>query len=111
MRYFWDFNCTEETDFINWGNVTEGSQYSVTLFAKNIKNTPVTLTMRTENWIPVNASTYLSVDWNYLGEILQPEAAAPTSIVFYLQVAEDAGGIEDFSFDLVIDADEYPPES
>jgi hypothetical protein len=101
VKFYWDEACTKEATQLDWGTLTPGATYGVTLFCKNIKNTPVTLNLTTNNWNPPNANQYLHGDWNYTaGTIIQPEQTIP--IQFQLTVNTNITGIDHFSFDYVI---------
>jgi len=109
VKFFWDRECTNEATEIDWGTLTPGNTYGVTLFCKNIKNTPVTLNLTTNNWNPPNASQYLYADWNYTGSVIQPGEVIP--IQFQLTVSIDITGVDAFSFDFIIGVTEYQPQS
>jgi len=107
VKFFWNPECTDEATEIDWGMLSPGSTYGVTLFCKNIKNTPVVLNLTTDNWDPENAGQYLYPDWNYTGEVIEPEEVLP--IQFQLTVSINITGIDVFSFDFLIGVTEYKP--
>jgi len=106
VKFYWDEACTREATQIDWGLLTPGGTYGVPLFCKNIKNTPVTLNLTTNNWNPSNANQYLFGDWNYTtGTVIHEGEVIP--IQFQLSVSINITGIDHFSFDYVVGVTEH----
>jgi hypothetical protein len=97
---FWDSNCTNPVSFIDWGMVEPGSMNNVTVYVRNEGNVAVSISLATENWNPLNASDYLTLDWNYDGRQLNPQEVAQTTLT--LTVSLSVHGIESFCFDIII---------
>jgi len=79
--------------------ITPNSEISTIIYASNEGNTPISLAITTENWIPVNCTEFMSLDWNYNGQILPVNASMPITLT--LKVNEDIQGIIDFKFDII----------
>jgi len=60
----------------------------------------MTLSMRAENWSLPEASSYISLSWDYGGQSISPGEVVP--VVLTLSVSDGISGITSFSFDLVI---------
>ena len=90
--------------YIDWGTLTPNSTKDFHAFAVNNGTIPITLTLTTENWNPSEAQNYMSLTWNYTGNIINPGESHP--IVFTLTVYSNVTGISSFSFDMVIIAQE-----
>jgi len=97
---YWDSNCTNPVSLINWGTVEPGSTNNVTVYVRNEGNTAANISMTTENWNPTNAPNYLTLNWNYNGQQLNPSEAV--QITLSLIVSSNVQGIENFSFDIII---------
>ena len=95
-----DHNCTSPVSLINWGTVEPGSTNNVTVYVRNEGNTAANISMTTENWNPQNAPNYLTLNWNYNGQQLNPSEAV--QITLSLDVSSSVQGIENFSFDIII---------
>ena len=95
-----DSGCTTPLSSIDWGLLDPGSSANVSCYIRNEGNSALTLSMQTSNWSPADASTYLSLSWNYSGESLAPEAII--HVVFTLSVSPGVEGITDFSFDITV---------
>lgn len=85
---------------IDWGNVTVGSSVSRPVTVTNKALTPYVLSYQLSNWIPQNASDYLTVSWDYDDAPLA-EAEART-VVFTLHASENTTGIMNFSVDITL---------
>jgi len=102
INIYWDPECTNKMTVIDWGMLDPGWIGNTTGYLKNEGNCPVVLSMHTENWNPVEASSYISIDWNYKNQTIFSNQTIP--VVFTLNVSETIQGIESFSFDIVITA-------
>ena len=100
VSVYWDSSCTNEVSSVDWGMVEPGSSTSVTVYIKNTGNSPVTLTLDTENWNPSSASNYMSLSWDYNGQSI--DAGGVVQVELTLTVYSNVTGITDFSFDIVI---------
>jgi len=60
----------------------------------------MTLSMRAENWSPPEASSYITLSWDYSGQSISPGEVVP--VVLTLSVSGDISGITSFSLDWVI---------
>jgi len=97
---YWDSNCTNPVSLINWGTVEPDSTNNVTVYVRNEGNTAANISMTSENWNPSNAPNYLTLNWNYNGQQLNPSETV--QITLSLNVSSSVQGIENFSFDIII---------
>ena len=97
---YWDETCTDPVVSINWGMIEPASSRNVVVYLKNEGNTPITLSLRTEGWSPPEASTYLTLSWDYTGSEIPPTEFKPTTLI--LTISESITGITSFSFDIII---------
>jgi len=97
---YWDIGCSDEVSSVDVGDVEVGSIENMTVYVRNEGDTDVTLSMRTENWTPPEASSYITLSWDYGGQSISPDEVVP--VVLTLSVSDDVSGITSFSFDLVI---------
>ncbi|MCD6528841.1 hypothetical protein J7L06_00915 [Candidatus Bathyarchaeota archaeon] len=100
VEVYSDSECTTRVSSIDWGIVEAGGSTNTTVYVKNVGNTPVTLSLSTQNWNPPKAVQYISVDWDYDGRVLAPGEVIPVTLT--LTVSPDATDITDFSFEIVI---------
>jgi hypothetical protein len=99
---YWDSACTNGTSSINWGILDPGSNKTATIYVRNEGNAVVTLSKTTQNWIPTNASNYMSLNWNYANQTLSVNQVLQVSLA--LVVSPTVTGITSFSFDITITA-------
>ncbi|UCE28637.1 MAG: hypothetical protein JSV85_05000 [Candidatus Bathyarchaeota archaeon] len=97
---YWDSDCSDVVTSIDWGTVEPGSTNSVTVYVKNEGNAAETLSSETENWSPPGTSTYMSLTWDYGGQII--DVGGVVQVTLSLSVSETIDGITNFGFDIVI---------
>jgi len=85
---------------IDWGMVEPGDTAAFDAYIKNESNVPITLTMHTEDWSPLNASSFISFSWDYSGSEIPVDSSIP--VTFVLNVDPATVGIDAFSFTIVI---------
>jgi hypothetical protein len=97
---YWDENLTNRVDGIDWGTLEPGDQKSFLIYFQNEGNSAVTLSQSTSNWNPSAAATYLTLSWDYNGQII--EADKNLQVTLTLSVSASITGITDFSFDIIV---------
>jgi hypothetical protein len=97
-----DQACTSAISSINWGMIDPGSNVNKTVYIRNEGTTTATLSMTTSNWNPANASSYMTLSWNYGGQSLNVNQVIQIKLT--LSVSVSVKGITSFSFDITITA-------
>jgi hypothetical protein len=97
---YWDETCTNKTLSLNWGSIAPGSSNNLTVYVRNEYNSAVSLRLSTSNWTPSAASSYMSLNWNYTGQVLKTDEIIPIEIT--LTAYPTIYDIIDFSFETVI---------
>lgn len=97
---YWDISCGDLVSSIDWGFVEPGATENVTVYIRNEGSAPVALSLETENWSPSNASDYMSVTWDYEGEVI--DVGGVVEVTLSLSVSDTIEGITNFGFDIVI---------
>ncbi len=97
---YWNPNGTNMVTSINWGAIEPGSSTNRTCYIQNEGNSPSTLSMTTSNWNPSNASDYISLSWDYGGQLINPDELI--QVIFTLSISDSVEGITSFSFDIII---------
>jgi len=95
-----DIGCTSEVSSVDVGDVEVGYTENTTVYVRNEGDTAVILSMRTENWSPPEASSYITLSWDYGGQSISPGDVV--QVVLTLSVSDEVSGITSFSFDLII---------
>jgi hypothetical protein len=95
-----DSLCTSPVTSFTWGMLNPNSTSTKTCYIKNSGNSNVTLSMSTSNWIPSNASSYITFNWNLQNQILT--SGQVKQATFTLTVSSSVTGITNFSFDITI---------
>jgi hypothetical protein len=97
---YWNSNGTNEVTSINWGTLEPGSNTNRKCYIQNEGNSVVTLSMFTSNWNPTNASNYITLSWDYGGQLVNLGELIP--VIFTLSISGSVEGITSFSFDITI---------
>jgi len=97
---YWNQACTNATSSISWGILDPGSNVNKTIYVRNEGNTAATLSMTTSNWNPTNASSYMTLNWNYGGQTLNVNQVVQVKLT--LAVSSSVTGITNFSFDITV---------
>jgi len=99
---YWDATCTNGVSSINWGAIEPSSTKNVTVYIRNEGSTPATLSMSTSNWSPSSAASYISLGWDYSGQVLSPSQIIQVKLT--LTISSGISDISSFSFDITISA-------
>jgi len=97
---YWDQALTNPVSSIDWGTLEAGSSINRTVFIRNESNTDATSSMVTSNWNPSEASSYMTLSWDYAGQTLNANQVVQVKLT--LSVSASITGITDFSFDITI---------
>lgn len=97
---YWDQGCTNRTLSINWGSIEPGSNKAFTVYIGNEGDSAASLSMTTSNWAPSAALNYMTLNWNYFGQILSVSQVIPLEVI--LAVSPNVTGMTNFSFDITI---------
>ena len=95
-----DINFTVSVTQIDWGIVEAGETKNFSAYIVNRSNVPITLSMVTENWNPVNASNFISLTWNSDGTEIAMDGYV--FVTFVLSIDQTISGIDAFSFTIVV---------
>ena len=97
---YWNSGCTSIVSSVDWGVVEPGATKNVVVYIKNEGTDPVTLSLSTGNWNPSSASSYISLMWDYGGQVIAVDGVV--QVTLSLVVSDTIEGITSFSFDIVI---------
>ena len=97
---YWDQNCTNNSLSIDWGSIEQGSNKIFTVYIRNEGDSAAHLFITTSNWAPSAALSYITLNWNYSGQILSVGQVIPMELI--LAVSPSVTGITNFSFDTII---------
>jgi len=104
VAVYHDPNGSSPCTSIDWGILGAGDLAGVTVYIKNVKNTPANLTFAMNNTQPPKFAPYSTLSWNYSGQILQP--AQQICVQISLLIDPNIQNVTAFSFDIVITASE-----
>ena len=98
VNLFQDAACSKPLASIPWGTVESPSTNQLIAYIQTNGDSPENLSMTTGSWVPSNCPTYIKMNWNMTGIVMQPGQVKP--VMFTLQVSSNAtsSGITNFSF-------------
>ena len=99
---FEDSGLTKPLTSIEWGMLDPGENKTFDAFLFNPGNVPINLFMTTENWNPINCTSYISFSWDREGFVLQPEESVITTFLIEVDESVFGSGIKEFTFDITI---------
>lgn len=99
---YWDQACTNPVASISWGVLDPGQSVNRTVYVRNEGNAVASLSLATSDWSPSNASNYMTLTWDYGGQILDINASMQVKLT--LSVSSNISGITNFSFVITITA-------
>jgi hypothetical protein len=85
---------------LSWGVISPSAAKNLTVHVRNEGNIPITLTKAMANLNPSNLATYLTLDWDYGNQPLDPGETLKLTLT--LSVSESIANISNFSFDTTI---------
>jgi hypothetical protein len=100
VNLYTEKECINAVSSINWETLTPGVPKSVVVYVKNTGTEALTLHLSEEKWNPGEATEYIHLQWNYLGDIV--EAGDIIGITLNLTVSEKVESISNFAFDILV---------
>ena len=100
IDFYWDLNCKNVVQSIDWGTLGPGDIENITVFVRNEGENSTMLSLNVSGWNPPNASDYLSIGWNYQGDPIGPGETVPIDLMLY--VNQSIAGIADFGVNVTI---------
>ncbi len=97
---YWDQDCANRTFWFDWGSIEPGANKTSAVYVRNEGDSAAYLSIATSNWTPSASLGYMSLNWNYSGQVLSVDQVAPLEIT--LTVYPTINGITVFSFDTII---------
>jgi hypothetical protein len=73
VKAYWDSNCTNPFNAVDWGDVFPDSVMVRSFFMKNMGSIACNVSMSTSNWLPAGAGSYIKTSWNRENEIISGE--------------------------------------
>ena len=97
---FWDPSCMNVVQSIDWGTLVAGEIKNVSVYVRNEGAGNTVLALNISGWNPLQASSYLDIDWNYSGIPVASGQILP--IVLMLSVNDSISGITDFGVNVTV---------
>lgn len=101
LGVYWNENCTQATNSIDWGVLSPSQLREVVVYVKNEGNATFILVLTALNWNPENASRHLGFTW--ISEDRSLNAGQVVKVTLSLSVSPYTTGIDNFAFDIVFE--------
>ena len=97
---FSDADCTVQLTMIDWGFLEPGQTKNCSAYLKSTSNVAITVSMVTEDWNPLNATSLIGCIWDAEGRQISADEVIAAN--FTLTVNQSTTGLKSFSFTIVI---------
>ena len=92
--------CTQNLTAIDWGVLNPGSENTYHAYIRNQGTADMTLSKAESNWNPTGTQSYLSLSWNYTGQVIKPNGTI--HLAFKLTVSPAVTAVNTFRFNIII---------
>jgi len=99
---YWDPNCTNPVEDIDWGVIEPGESKMVMAYMKNEGNWEMSLSIKATGWEPDAAEQYMSFNSDYEGQRIGIGDVMHVALI--LSLSRDVRDLSVFSFHVVIEA-------
>jgi hypothetical protein len=112
VEAYWDENCENKTEQVDWHFVWPGSSENVTFYLRSKSNVDARLSLNTTNWSPPKISDYMNLSWNYNGTLINPHQVVKVTLTLSTSTSYSftnyliTNNVKEFSFDINMDASE-----
>ena len=93
-------SCTQNLTSIDWGIIYPGSSNIYHAYIRNQGTANMTLSKTEANWNPTNAQNYMTISWNYTGQVIKPNDKI--HVAFNLAVSSSISSVSTFRFNINI---------
>ena len=100
VSVFQDAGLATPLTEIDWGFLAPGDSKNYTGYVLNNGNVPVNLTCYSQDWTPINASTFITLNAYFDDSVLL--AGQSTPVTWELIVDPSVTGIDTFEFNLIV---------
>jgi len=101
VEVYWADLCTQVVNSVDWGTPEVGEVVYQTVYIKNSGSAPLSVSMTTSSWTPVEAANYITLTWDREGASIDLDQVLQALLT--LTVSDTITGITDFSFNIVIE--------
>ena len=99
LQVYWNSDGTNATTFIDWGTLEPSGSYNKTIYVKNEGNVPINVSFCAIDWIPSEASLYMTFDCDTEYNIAPNEIR---QVLFVLNIGSDIQSIYTFNFTTLV---------
>jgi hypothetical protein len=97
---YWDVECKNIVQSIDWGTIVAGNSTNVTVYVRNEGAENTILGLNISGWTPLQAASYLNIGWNYTGTPVPSGVTLPIMLV--LTVDPNIYDVTDFGVNVTV---------
>ena len=97
---YWDAECKNVVQSIDWGTIVAGDTNNVTVYVRNEGAENTILGLNVSGWTPLQAASYININWNYSGTPVPSGATLPIMLV--LTVDQNIYDVTDFGVNITV---------
>jgi hypothetical protein len=97
---YWDAECKNVVQSIDWGTIVAGDASNVTVYVRNEGAENTILGLNISGWTPLEAASYLNIGWNYSGTPVPSGVTLPIMLV--LTVDQDIYNVTNFGVNVTV---------
>ena len=98
---YWDVNCTNDVEGIDWGPVEPGEKITREVYLRNEGNAEVVLSIWAANWSSPEVEEFMGFSSDYQDQPVGIADKIPLKLILHL--SPEIKDIETFGFDIVIE--------
>lgn len=95
-----DYDCAVSISNVDWGEIEIGGKKNIVIYIKNNGVVDTVASLAFENWNPLNADDYMTLSWDYDGQIISPGKVVEVELS--LVISSECPLINDFGFDIIV---------
>lgn len=106
---YWDENCDNPVTNLSWGEIVVNPLQSnvskgVAVYVQNEEGTSIVLSLATSDWHPAFVRNYISLDWDYEGQVLRAGDNVKVTLALCVNSSLwfQSPRVQDFSFNIVV---------
>ena len=109
---YWDEDCKNKTETIDWGVVWPGLSKNTTLYFQSQSNVATKLSVSATSWEPTGIMDYMNLTWDYNNTLVQPLQVIKVTLTLWFSSSSSfknyliSNNVKEFSFDIIVNVSE-----
>lgn len=104
IEVYWDSGKIDRVDSIDWGVISPTETKNVTIYIYNSGNSPVYLSLNSEDWYPEQVESVMVLNWDYNDNAISPSQGIFINLSLTMTQPLEDTTISNFSYTIIISA-------